>query len=370
MKLLIDISGFNPRKSYGALTFTEGFLKELNSNALLNDNSVSVIATYETVQYFALLKKINFIPIKTPNNPFIRVIYLQLMLPNLFKKIDPDIIFSPLEIAYKSKKPHVVYIHDIISKFYLDNHPSFRKIRNKFLWYRIRQSLKYADLILTPSEFTKNEIKLFVKKKMEFGIVKEGRPDIFLEKFDLDFNKEKTTIFIPSYKAVHKPIFQLVSALQVIKQTKPEILETLQLIFSGDEDAVFKNLKTEINKVNNKINVINTGFIEMKQINYIYSISDVVLYITDYEGFGLPIIEADFFGVPIVATDLEVLNEISNANTLFYKQNNINHLSEVLIKAISVNMKFQSTYDKTWSDFNAKIFEYFRAVIKRHKLNN
>lgn len=364
MKLLIDISGFNPRKSYGALTFTEGFLTDLNSNVLLNDNSVSVIATDETVQYFALLKNINFITVKIPNNPFIRVIYLQFIMPNLFKKIDPDIIFSPLEIAYKSKKPQVVYIHDVISKFYLDNHPNFRRIRNKFLWYRIRQSLRYADLILTPSEFTKNEIINFVKRKMKFGIVKEGRPDIFLEKFDLDLDKGKKTIFIPSYKAVHKPIFQLVSALQVIKQTRPEILETLQLIFSGSEDSVFKKLKEEINKVSNKINVINTGFIDIKHINYIYSISDVALYISDYEGFGLPMIEADFFGVPIVATDLAVLAEISNPHTLFYKQNNINHLSEMLIKAIFLNKRFQSTYDITWSDFNVEIFEYFKTVIK------
>jgi hypothetical protein len=370
MKLLIDISGFNPRKSYGALTFTEGFLKELNSNALLNDNSVSVIATDDTVQYFALLTNINFIPVKTPNNPFIRVIYLQFILPNLFKKINPDIIFSPLEIAYKSKKPQVVYIHDIISKFYLDSYPNFKKIRNKFLWYRIRQSLKYADLVLTPSEFTKNEIIHFVKRKMEFGVVKEGRPDLYLEKFNLDLDKRKKIIFIPSYKAIHKPIFQLVSALKVIKETRPEILETLQLIFSGDEDSVFKKLKEEINKVSDKINVINTGFIDVKHINYIYSISDVVLYISDYEGFGLPIIEADFFGVPIVATDLPVLAEISNPETLFYKQNNITHLSEMLIKAIFINKKFQSTYDITWSDFNVEIFKYFNDVIKRNKLNN
>ena len=341
------------------------FLSDLNNYLLINHHTVSIIASRKTVKYFASLENLNFISVKAPNNPFIRVLFFQFSMPSIFKKAEPDIIFSPLEIAYKSKNPNVVYVHDIISKHYLDFHPGFRKVRNIFLWRRIRQSLKYADLVLTPSEFTKNEIKRFLNRKLKFGVVKEGCPNGFIDKFELNVDFSKKTIFIPSYKAIHKPIHQLVLALRVIQQTQPELLQTLQLIFSGNVDDEFEKIKSQILNICNKIKILCTGFIESEKINYIYSKVDAVLFITDYEGFGLPMIEADYFGVPIIATDLPVLREIKNANTFFYKKNDIYDLSKTLIKVITLKQKFEPTYNRTWGDFNDEIFQYFELLIKK-----
>jgi glycosyltransferase involved in cell wall biosynthesis len=364
MKLLIDISGYLPKKSFGALTFMEGFLKDLNENLALKQHKIFILSSRETIEYFSNLTNLNFIKIWVPSNPFLRVFYLHLIISSKFNSVKPDAVFSPLEIAYPTEIPNAVYVHDIISKYYIDNIPSFNPKRNIILWQRVKLSLKNSDLILTPSDFTKNEILRFVKITSPIKVVREGSPSGRIEYIETEINFSNKNILIPSYKAIHKPIFQLVDSLSVIKKMQPSILSDLQLIFTGSFDAKTERLFKSIRKIDNRIKLICTGFINGKQVNYLYSRAKAVLFITDYEGFGLPMIESDYFGVPIVCTDIPVLREIKNNNTLFYEKDNINDLAEKIIEAISIDKKFQSSYMVKWERFNEELFFHLENLIK------
>lgn len=364
MKILIDISGFLPRKAFGALTFTEGFLEALNNDKRFRQHKIVILSSKESINYFQNLKNLDFFEIKVPSNSFLRVVYLHLATSKIFNSINPDLIFSPLEISYPTKFPNVVYIHDLVSKYYINNYPKFNRIRNFFLWNRVKLSLKYSNLVLTPSNFTKNEILSFANVTCPIEVVKEGRPNGIIKNFDSKINFNRNNIFIPSYKAKHKPIIQLVYALSEIKKIKPSLINGLQLIFTGKEDNTTEMLKQRIKEIDKGIEIICTGFIETNQVNYLYSKSKIVLFISDYEGFGLPMIESDYFEVPIVCTDIPVFKEIKNNNSIFYEQNNYIDLAEKIIFALSSDNKYKSSYNRNWGNFNEELFNHFENLIQ------
>ena len=63
-------------------------------------------------------------------------------------------------------------------------------------------------------------------------------------------------------------------------------------------------------------NIIFTGNVPEEELSWLYKNAEALLFVPEYEGLGLPILEASGYNLPIVCSDLTVFNEISQ--TAFY----------------------------------------------------
>ena len=92
----------------------------------------------------------------------------------------------------------------------------------------------------------------------------------------------------------------------------------------------------------------------------LYSISDIYVSATMYEGFGLGICEAAHFGLPLLLSDIPINHELAEGYALFFKDENdltlkILELAEnpnkiMELKSATLSMKIQ-----TWED-SARVF--------------
>lgn len=84
-----------------------------------------------------------------------------------------------------------------------------------------------------------------------------------------------------------------------------------KLSLTLDEQKNKKLLKWINTKaVQNQLNLINHGNVPYAEINYLYDSSDVLIYPSLLESFGLPLIESKNRGIPIIASELDYVRDL------------------------------------------------------------
>jgi glycosyltransferase involved in cell wall biosynthesis len=104
----------------------------------------------------------------------------------------------------------------------------------------------------------------------------------------------------------------LMRAFAVLKRKHPDKKMTLLIIGEGSQAQKLKELVEELNITRE---VIFTGRVPFSQIADYYNMLDVLINISDYESFGVSVIEAMACEKPVIVTNTGGLKEIvENAN--------------------------------------------------------
>lgn len=191
------------------------------------------------------------------------------------------------------KRNTVLTIHDCV---FLTRYSKFnlKYWMFKFLWYQL--PMWRANTITVISEKTKKEIiKLTGISDSKIKVV----PNFFDPRFEFspkEFNTQKPKILQIGTKS-NKNIHSLAQALKGIECE-------LHIVGNLDEET---QMILQANKINYK-SFVNLSFDELKQQ---YIECDMVAFISTYEGFGLPILEACAVGRPLVTSRISPMNEIA-----------------------------------------------------------
>ncbi len=226
--------------------------------------------------------------------------------------ITGDIHFIALLLK---KKKTVLTIHDISSVLKFTG--GKQKIL-KYFWFTMpARRVKYITVI---SEFTKKELLETIKIKPEKIIVIPDcvSPEIKFSK--QKFNTEKPTILQIGTKA-NKNLPNLINAIKGIN-CKLEII--------GQLSALQKSLLTE-----NEIEYKNSYNLEYSEIIEKYQQADIVNFVSDYEGFGVPILEAQATGRCVITSNISPMKEVAGKGAILVPPSNSEALNKQIIKLIN-----------------------------------
>ena len=120
-------------------------------------------------------------------------------------------------------------------------------------------------------------------------------------------------------------------------------------------------------KVDNRLkeNFFEIKNISREKVNEIYKISDVLLFPSIYEGYGLPLVEALKSELPIVASNIATTKEILGKYPLLYRPRDFVSMSKAIIKIL--NNKNYLKYLKKILFIRSKMFNeeiYFKKLKK------
>ncbi len=234
---------------------------------------------------------------------------------NIIKKF--DWYFSPFDIInplfYKKIKTSII-IHDMIPLLYQQfADPEFTNYFTKLI-----ASIE-ADFIFCDSQCTKDDFLKYCKNydpdKVTIAFLAADdkfRPiqnKILIDKVKEKYHikTEKYFLSVSNFNPRKNLLFVVKNFLNFIENNQ---INDLSLVLSGPQKEQFKqNLLTTLTK-HQASKIVFTDFINDADLVALYNGALVFTYMSLYEGFGLPPLEAMQSGVPVITSNNSSLKEV------------------------------------------------------------
>jgi glycosyltransferase involved in cell wall biosynthesis len=210
----------------------------------------------------------------------------------------------------------VVTIHDLIFLRYPQYYkPADRKIYE----LKCRNACKYADRIIAISEQTKRDIiHFFGTDASKIEVVYQSCDASFSEKRnEANLSDIKTRYQLPENFILNVgTIEERKNALLIAKSLKYIAAET-KLVLIGKETKYATQIKSFLKQEGLEHRVIFLQNIDFRDLPAIYQLAKVFVYPSEFEGFGIPILEALYSGTPVIAATGSCLEEAGGPDSIY-----------------------------------------------------
>lgn len=303
----------------------------------INQRDIKLVIRSQDLEKFSFAKKSDLIIAENINNSKERNIYEQFKLPKIISKKYPNaIIHYPDTMApILSKNPVIITVHDL----------AFKSIKGAFTWkqslwknFITDLSIKKAKEIIAITNFTKSEIEKYYPKTdiSKVSVVYNGFNDFSNERInennirneikDLD----KKYILTVSTISPRKNIDGLIKAFNEIKDQIKE-----NLVIAGGNGWMYEKVYDLVEQLDLSDRVKFTGRINDEELKWLYKNAKLFAYVSFYEGFGLPPLEAMTYNIPCIVSNKSSLPEVVGDNAILVDPSNIELISEKLIEIIN-----------------------------------
>lgn len=290
----------------GASGYIEGLVPEI-----LGDPRVERLHAYVADWYEPALRwdnpKLELRRCRVPKARFARVGYEQFVLPRLARRDGIDVLFSTANyrpLTYSG--PNVLALH-AVQQFVLGDH--IGRLRSAYLRYAVPRSARSADVVVTVSEALRlDAVRLFALDPERVVTVHMGPSPWVRELLEADPER------IKPYKLPQgSPYVLSISRLYALKNHRRliEAFSTLVragglphhlVVVGGDADVTRKELMRAAERLGISDRVTMLGRVPQADVPGLYLGADAVAYVSLYETFGHPVLEAFAMERPLVAS--------------------------------------------------------------------
>jgi glycosyltransferase involved in cell wall biosynthesis len=228
----------------------------------------------------------------------------------------------------------VAHIHDIsFARF-----PELIGWRDRsFLRLLIPRTLRRAFLV-APSLFTKQEIMAV------YGVSEEKItviPNALSQEFVVDGQRQadwtelQTKYLLPEkyilYVGTLQPRKNIPYLLQAFALVEKRLPKT-QLVLVGNREGHHydQSIDDVIRAEGLAEKVVFPGYVEASDLPHLYQHASVFVFLSRYEGFGIPLLEAIVSGVPVLASDIPPHREVGGEKVTYAPLDNLVETSEIL----------------------------------------
>lgn len=208
----------------------------------------------------------------------------------------------------------ITTIHDLTWKIYPQWHTD-DVIKAHSL--KLDKTIKYKDIVLCPSECTKKDLlKLYPKSKNnKITVISEG-----VDKKFKPIPLKNSLKILKKYKIL-KPYLIYIGAIEPRKNLKRLIkafnllikekkYSNLNLVIGGRAGWKNQDVFSLVDKLKLNKKITFTGFVEDLDLPILYSQAECSCYISLYEGFGLPPLEAQACRCPVLSSKISSIPEV------------------------------------------------------------
>jgi glycosyltransferase involved in cell wall biosynthesis len=243
-----------------------------------------------------------------------RILYEQFVLPLKTRSLKLDVLLSAgMTSPFYCSVPSVVVIFDLQHINLPENFPRGYLV---FLRSIIRISARTSTKVITISTKSKDDLVRFYRIKPRDVIVthmavdrgvffRRSREEIasVRKRFGLP---ERFILYIAS-SLPHKNYERLLEAFSLVKKR----IEGVKLVLIGARDYGHDVIAAKIKELELTNDVVFLGWLPFEDIPLVYAASELFVFPSLHEGFGIPVLEAFATGVPVVCSNIEPIKEVA-----------------------------------------------------------
>jgi glycosyltransferase involved in cell wall biosynthesis len=260
------------------------------------------------------------VTVRTPNIPILKSLWRSRFVVNRLVKDKIDLYHGlsheiPVAIQNTPIKT-VVTIHDLIFLRYPQYYkPADRKIYE----IKFRNACKNANKIIAISEQTKRDIiHYFGTDNAKIEVVYQSCDPSFAQKYTPEhLNAIRSKYHLPEKFLLNVGTIEDRKNLMLIVKALSEIPEEIKLVVIGKETPYAEKVKKYLSEHQLENRVLFLEDIPFSDLPAIYQLAKIFIYPSEFEGFGIPILEALNAGVPVIAATGSCLEEAGGSSSLY-----------------------------------------------------
>ncbi len=251
----------------------------------------------------------------------------------------------------------VTTIHDLVPVKYPDLTDT--KIVSNFERY-IKLVKKYANAVITPSQATKKDLIEYGFNRDIIYVIPEAVDPLIRKKLPED---------VESYKQSHSLPKKYILAVGVTSRKNIKgILSSFSLLGDKYDKLSLVIIGNNYSKEKIPKNVVFLGHVANSDLAYLYCGSELLLYPSFYEGFGLPIIEAFSCGTPVVTSNIGSMKELGENAAELVDPDNVNDILRGINmvldhRNIYINKGYDRAKNYSWDDTARKTINIYTKTI-------
>lgn len=263
----------------------------------------------------------------------LQYIWFEYSIPHVLKKIQPDLFISPDGYnSLRSTFRNLIVIHDLNFEHYPEKLPwTIRK------YYRYFTPLfaKKANRIATVSEFSKNDIvEQYGITSNKIDVIYNGVNESYVPvnqatKTSLKQKFVEGNDFFIYVGALidRKNLDNLFKAFDRFKKTSDN---SIKLLIVGSKMWSNKQLEITYEAMEHKEDVIFTGRLPIEELCSLTASALAMTYVSYFEGFGIPILEAFAAGVPVITSNVTSMPEVAGGAAILVNPYNVDEIASAL----------------------------------------
>lgn len=263
--------------------------------------------------------------------------FINLAFYKLWVKLDGIDVFHFTNPAYftMGAKKNIVTIHDL-SGFHDSSWT--KKESAEFLRKNVKKIIDNSVGIIAVSNYTKYDlIKNFPSSEAKTSVIYEGCAKSYYADPDPQYIEEKLKFknYI-LYVGQLQPRKNIINMLAAYAKLFPELKEKYNLAIVGGARGNYLekiNQTIDFHKLSPYVKVL--GWLPDADIRKLYSSARALVFLSFFEGFGLPVLEALKCGTPVIVSNRSSLPEVAGDAGVLVDPENIDGIAKAMEKIIT-----------------------------------
>ena len=294
-----------------------------------------------------------------------------IQFPFFLRSLSPDLVHIPLNrVPWLMIQPYVVTVHDMSSLLFESDGSDTRMKLRRYLFQR---GLVRAHSVIAVSEATRRDLHNLLGIRLDHvrrvynapdpGFLSHGNggdaeKERILERYQINY----PFLLYAGNIRPHKNVPRLVEAFAVVRDqlSAHPVYKDLRLIIIGDTISQYPAVRQAVikSRVENVVRFL--GFVPFDTLRCFYEAAAAFVFVSRYEGFGLPPLEAMACGTPVVTSNTSSLPEVVGDSAVQVNPENVFEIARG-IKEVLLDEELRATLTRCGRE-QARRFSWERTA--------
>ena len=275
---------------------------------------------------------------------------------------DPGFLRLPINL------PSITTVYDLSHIAYPECHP---RARVEFLDRQLAKSIDQSQHIVTISEFSKQEIiTTFGIDENKISLVPPGVSDAFRQTpsvsslLNVQKNYSLPEQFILSICTLEprKNLISLINAFRLLPKT---MRQAYPLVLVGHRGWHNSEMDKLLDTMERSGEAVLVGYVSQHDLPVFYRLATMLVYVSLYEGYGMPIAEAMTSGTAVITSNCSSMPEVANGACLLVEPLDETMISQAMQELIendklrhdNIELGLMKAMNYTWQASSLKLIQ-------------